>query len=320
MKRRISFSLYAVLMLLVLTLTGCGDDYDGEYDSEYEENYDEEYGNDDYNEEETEAPINTNSNSSNYSLGTCSELDGTTLLVSIFLNDANTSWENNPSAINDALKYTGIATEWISKSVAGYGRNIDFIYDWNTYSDLYYEATVDNDMVNVENDSYQVDSTAWSYIAANIDSDSLVQKYNADNIGFLFYINTPDSNDMTSCTRNYYEGMDYPYEMCYIYMFCDNEEESPASIAHEILHLFGAPDLYSADSDGENYGIPQELVDELQNTQSNDIMFTTYDAKTETPYYDKISNDFTEVDAYYVGLVDSCDFVNEWNLKPSQHN
>ena len=127
------------------------------------------------------------------------------------------------------------------------------------------------------------------------------------------------SNNSTSCTRNYYEGMEYPYEMCYIYMFCDNEEESPASIAHEILHLFGAPDLYSADTDGDNYGVPQELVDELERTQSNDIMYTTYDAKKDIAYYDKITNDFTEVDAYYVGLTGSCDFVNEWNLQPSQH-
>lgn len=54
------------------------------------------------------------------------------------------------------------------------------------------------------------------------------------------------------------------------------EEEAPTGIAHEILHAFGAPDLYLEDTDGENYGVSKQLVKEFENTKSNDIMFTTY--------------------------------------------
>lgn len=344
MKNRRIFKICSILIVLVLSLTGCDDDLYEDYEQaqeydyydDYDEYCDEEYYDDgyycdddceyedyedgyDYEGYEIEAPENTNLKASDYALGTCGEIEGTTLLVSVFLNDSETSWDSNPSVINDALKYTGIATDWISESVASYGCSSEFIYDWNEYPDLYYEGSVDVNMVNMSDNPDYVDDTAWKFIDENIDSKALLEKYNADNIGYMLYLNTPKSNHLTSCTRNYYEDMVYPYEICYIYMFFDNQEEAPAGIAHEILHAFGAPDLYLEDTDGENYGVSKQLVKELENTRSNDIMYTTYDAKKGITYYDKVSNDFTDVDAYYVGIIDSCDFVSEWNLKPSQH-
>ncbi|MDO4967063.1 MAG: hypothetical protein Q4E51_10205 [Lachnospiraceae bacterium] len=341
MRNRKRIAIASILIMLIFILTGCDDDFYDDYDyydnhdcydhcDEYDDYdyydeyyYDECYDDDyeyDYEGYEIEIPENTNLKVFDYPLGTCGEMEGTTLLVSIFLNDSVSSWAGKESVIEDAIKYTGIATDWISKSASSYGCNCNFIYDWKTYSDLYYEGSVDANMLDTKDNPDYVNETGWKFIDENIDSKALLEKYNADNIGYMFYFNTPKSNNLTSCTRNYYEDMVYPYEMCYIYMFCEGEEEAPAGIAHEILHTFGAPDLYLADTDGENYGVSKQLVDELERTRSNDIMFTTYDAKNYTPYYDKITNDFTEVDAYYVGIIDSCDFVSEWNLKPSQHN
>lgn len=358
MKNRKSIAIYSILIILILALTGCGDDFYDDYDHYddhdcydhyddyddydyydeyyYDECYDDdcyyeddyEYDNhygrhayDDYDYEgyEIEVPENTNLKISDYPLGTCGEMKGTTLLVSIYLNDSVSSWVGGESVIDDTLKYTGIAVDWISKSASSYGCNCNFIYDWKEYSDLYYEGSVDTNMLDTIDNPDYVDATGWKFIDENIDSKALLEKYDADNIGYMFYFNTPKSNNLTSCTRNYYEDMVYPYEMCFIYMFCEDEEEAPAGIAHEILHTFGAPDLYLEDTDGENYGVSKRLVNELERTRSNDIMYTTYDAKKDIPYYDKITNDFTEVDAYYVGIIDSCDFVSEWNLKPSQH-
>lgn len=354
-KNGINIKACSLLIILMLALTGCGDDpyddYGQEYDYEhfndnenydhydehdfYDEHYEDEYyagqeyydyydgyeyGDYDYNGYGIAVPENSNLKASDYPLGTCGEMEGTTLLVSIFLNDPNTSWEGSEAVMYDALKYTGIATEWISKSTSSYGCNCNFIYDWSEHSDLYYAGTVDTNMLDVNENPDYVDETGWKYIDEYIDSKALLEKYNADNIGYMIYFNTPKSNNVISCTRNYYEGMVYPYEMCYIYMHFDNEEETPGGIAHELLHTFGAPDLYAEDTEGDNYGVSKQLVNELGRIKSNDIMFTNYDAKNGTSYYDKISNDFTEVDAYYVGIVDSCEFVNEWNLKPSQHS
>lgn len=69
---------------------------------------------------------------------------------------------------------------------------------------------------------------------------------------------------------------------------------------HEILHAFGAPDLYTADEYGNNYGLTDELVDYIKNNLDNEIMYTT-DRVTGECHYSSITNDLTEITAYYIG-------------------
>lgn len=315
---------------------GYYDDEEGYYEDDYsdEEGYyeDDSYEDGDYEDGDWgneqgydgyEDDYDSNGGSGNTSdswagfgkLGSASELNGTTVVVSVFADDARTSWSSSDSeTIYNSLSYLGLACDWITKNAASYGCNAKFIYDWQQNEDLYYEAKINT---NLAGDA--MDQPTWEYIDSNIDSASLLSKYSADNIIYLILVNTPTSNTNTSCTRSYYEGIEYPYEVCYMYMFCDGEEEAPAAFAHEMLHTFGAPDLYMADEYNDNYGTTQEMVSYYEQTQSNDIMFTTYDAVTSRPYYDHISNDFTELDAYYVGLTDYSAEANEWNLEPSQH-
>ena len=83
-----------------------------------------------------------------------------------------------------------------------------------------------------------------------------------------------------------------------------------------MLHTFGAPDLYKADTTS---GITQEYVDYAANIGLNDIMRTTYDASTGDYHYDSIVNDITDITAYYVGLTSQSDTVDEWGFGPSEH-
>ncbi len=80
--------------------------------------------------------------------------------------------------------------------------------------------------------------------------------------------------------------------------------------AHEILHLFGAPDLYEA-----RQGITQEYVDHLEKTDSRDIMFNSYRGD-----WDSGRVTFSELDAYYTGLTDRCEDVETYGLPKSQHD
>mgnify|MGYP000113932697 CR=1 FL=1 len=71
--------------------------------------------------------------------------------------------------------------------------------------------------------------------------------YGARHIAFLFFL--PISG--TSFTMAHYadDGDSFYYEYSCLYKtdaYTDGEAESPATYAHEILHLFGAPDLYEA--------------------------------------------------------------------------
>jgi hypothetical protein len=97
----------------------------------------------------------------------------------------------------------------------------------------------------------------------------------------------------------------------------EGEEEPPAAYAHEILHTFGAVDLY--DTSDENLGATKKFVRYIGKHDANDIMYTVYNEKTGESEYDRISNRLTALDAYYIGWTDSCPLVKEWNLLPSQH-
>ena len=62
-----------------------------------------------------------------------------------------------------------------------------------------------------------------------------------------------------------------------------------------------------------NGGVSEEYVKYLENTESKDIMYTVTSEKT-------ITNVFSELDAYYVGLVNSSSEQKTWNLPLSEHN
>lgn len=277
------------------TLDGIGD-YDGSY-SDYSAYDDKKYGG---------------------KLGSAKELDGTTVVVSVFADDTETSWDNDDENKYKTLEYLGIATDWISDNCARYGADAEFIYDWTQYEDLYYTTEFNYDMTKDEEEPYYAEN---DYVEQSVDSEGLMEKYNADNIIYMLYFNNDYSCSTASATYAYVDEdtADYPYEIVNIFTRCDGMDENPASYAHEILHTFGAPDFYKADTDGQNYGITQDFVDYNDENYSNDIMYTTFDAETSDPYYDKITNDFTDLVAYYVGLISECSDVDEWGLGESQH-
>lgn len=319
---------FGIVILLILFLLVCCEDDEEECSDgscyEYEEDcsdgncyeYDDDcsdgscYNYDDYDRQYSSYEFKGN-------LGSASELSGTTVLVSIFADDWYTSWEAADKTKNNTIKYMKIATDWISKQCSNYGVSANFIYDWSKNSDIYYETTFDLDLTADNNYLFYDEN---DYVDAYVDTASIIDKYNADNVIYVIFVNTDDYNERTSVTYPYIvDSTEYPNEIITMTCHCDGYEENPASFAHEILHAFGAPDLYMADEYGDNYGITEAYVRELENTYSNDIMFTTYDNYTGDVYYDRITNELSELDAYYVGLTDYSSVKEEWGFEDSQH-
>lgn len=241
--------------------------------------------------------------------GSAGSLSGRTLLISIYTDDAGTSWdessEDDSEMIYDALDNLRISTEYLTQQAERYGASAEFIWDWELNPDLYYKAAFDESLVTEYGDKYEIQK---SWIENNIDTRALRNKYLADNVIYLFFFNTDYSNQVNPWYLGYSCSPDYYVEFCNIYVrFDDVFVTKPPTYAHEMMHCFGAHDLYYA-----NEFIPQEYVDHLGKTYSSDIMYTVYDSKD-------ITNDFTDLDAYYVGLKDSCEEVEKWNLAISEH-
>ena len=312
-----------------------GDEYDGWYapgngydDYGYGDGYDsygygEDYGDDwtgyydgngtyDFEGGEHEYPYEEN-------LGTAKELEGDIAVVSIFVNDASTSWDFTKTAdqkLNDTIySNLSIAVDYLEKNCRDYGKNVNFIYDWNKYPELVYEINLNADYRTIDRDYYQFDSDAFQAIEDEIPTETILKDLNTSQVIYMMFFNTPMSNQVTSCTRNYYQGMIRPYEICYMLMNCNGYTDSPANFAHEILHAFGAPDLYTAD----DYGITKEYVNYVKQIGLNDIMRINEDPNTGEYLYDRIANEITDITAYYAGLTDYSETVDEWGFEKSQH-
>lgn len=260
-------------------------------------------------------------------IGSAGDLKGTTLIISVFSDDAKTSWDFDSK--EDYRTYCwaynniSIAAKWITESAAPYS-NASFVWDWVENPDLVYFAKTEYDVPAVFETGTNADiintyEFFWEYIDTHIPTEKLMEKYGADNVVYLALFDSPAEQTMTSRTRNWAEAswMSYPYEVSYIFMHSCGSLTAPASFAHEILHCFGAPDLYLH----REYGITEEYVEWARTERTNDIMRVTFDnSDGYTRYYDRISNEMTDITLYYLGLTDYSETVEKWGFEKNQHS
>jgi hypothetical protein len=238
--------------------------------------------------------------------GTADTIMGRTLVVSIYTDDATTSWNplNKIDQYNmdDSLNNLKIATDWLEEQVSKYNKNAKFIYDWRKYPDLKYNAKFSD--ISFKEDNYGDYYKQNLWIINNIDILSLKKKYQYDNIIFMFLVNMQALEDMYPRSNAYNSN----WNLDIINLFVQNNYyyTTSAVYAHEILHLFGVPDLYRVNSK-----INQKYVDYVKEN-THDIMNWT----SETL---EVTSTFSELDAYYAGLTNECDDVKKWGLGISDH-
>lgn len=247
--------------------------------------------------------------------GSCKNIGEKTVIVSIFLTDKVYGWDEENEVdvklMQKQLDRMTSATEWITKVTADYDVTPEFVFDWNENDDLKYMVSSQEDICNTENEK-----SIWKIIEKEIETDKLLDKYDASNILYMVMQNVPKNWDLSSLTW-IYEGDEYPYEFTLMYPYAKGSVVGAASYAHEILHAFGAHDLYIAD-EGETYVVTEEYLEHLKNTGSRDIMFTVSDTSGGQGG-NGISGVFTELDAYYVGIGEEPSEVEEYGLDKSEY-
>lgn len=242
-------------------------------------------------------------------LGSAKEIKGTTVIVSIFTNDLNTSFnfldEKDAALKSDCLDNLKIASQYLEGEIKNYGFNSKFIYDFNINNDLIYETSFKENLVLDTSEKYDLQNT---YIKENIPVDKLLKKYKADNIIYFFFFNTPYQNKVKPVAMRYTNEVHIENEIINLYIkFGDVYTSPPATYAHEILHTFGAHDLYVVSKN-----INASYVSYLASIDSNDIMYTVANSK-------EITNNLSDLDAYYVGLKNESMVQKKWDLAPSEH-
>ena len=240
--------------------------------------------------------------------GTVKSIDGTTVVVSIFASDESSSWNWNNQ--NDLDTYSAAywnlmeAGEWLEGEAGRYDASTEIICDWMEYNELYREAYFSEQMLKEE--TYTFDPMS-DYVNRYIDSAGIMERFNADSIVYIFYFNGNDNNKTWAYAYPVFSTVkENNWQNEVILLNCGNPSYimKAGTIAHELLHTFGLPDMYYA-----NERITQAYVDYLGNINSDEIMF----GHADWDYYD-IQPHFTELDAYYLGLTSYSEDLYEWGL------
>lgn len=243
------------------------------------------------------------------SRGSCRDITARTVVITVLYDCLDGTWDiNEDSAMLDRYLYNMyIATEWMKQQTASYGYDNSYYYfNWKVYPNLVYHGSVDLSMKDAK-----AKKEIQREYAMQFDVDRIMQDYNARNVAFFFLYKTDTSNEVRAVTHNALVAFDAPYKFEYVDlpMFYKGEYEPPSVYAHEFLHLFGAQDLYRG---GDL--ITQEYADYQNLSKTNDIMRIQYDINTAEYRYDRITNEFSEIDAYYTFLANSSDDVKHWDL------
>lgn len=246
--------------------------------------------------------------------GSADHCSGNTVICTIFVNNPQNNWDfsrEDTSRKKQICTYLGIACDYLQKQAKSYHQSLNFTYDFTADNDLYYTYSTN---LYYETDDW--DMSLWKYIDTSIPVDKLLKEYKAENILFLTCMNTDKTNTAISSTRNWYADMPYPYEFISMYFVDSGVINSPAIYAHEILHCFGAPDLYAPD---DEYGINDSFVSWVGENFPNDIMYSCSDLNTGNYVYNQITNEISDVTAYYIGWTNKCRFAEQAGLKQSQY-
>ena len=146
------------------------------------------------------------------------------------------------------------------------------------------------------------------FITEKIDLDKIKRHYNADSAIFFTYYNQTkkDKNGGYAWSWDFNANASEPYAVEIIWITDeDNDlEVSAGGLAHEMMHCFGAVDLYRSSDK-----VPQKYVNHLKSSRSKDIM---YFIDYSTP--DTIKEKFTDLDAYYMGLISQCKDQKNYGL------
>ena len=259
-------------------------------------------------------------------LGSAGRLEGNVALVSVFANDNKCSWdfdsEKDRQVRENMLSYVDIAAEWLSVQAEGYGKTLSFCYAKDVKSDLYFEARLDDDCMDLQKSIDKSAPVEWEYIDKNIDSAGIKEKYGCESIVYFIFINQTVEGGTAAYALNVYnKPLDYPYEICFIPIDFGGTITAPSVIAHELLHTFGAPDYYAFDTYDNNYGTTLEFKRYCQGYAPDDIMLTTNAIVNgeSIKLTDRIENEITEITAYYIGWLDTAPaWVDEFGLVHNQ--
>lgn len=241
-----------------------------------------------------------------YQLANCRTLKNNPVVVLIFIDDNESYWTED-EVLTFTQEHILVGLDYLKENAKKWGVNLDFtVESYSTEQSGYeikYEGKV-NPNLHIGGSTKDVLDKAAQDIG--YDSNWMLysyykSKYPNDDIIFLNFLNKAG----TSYTRNAISTGYLEYsEHCVIFAdpWSSFSDERPngsraATIAHEILHLFGAQDYYTSHS-------REQLANK---TYPNDIMLWQY-----TNIEDNLIGDCTAFSVGWTDVVPQVCYNSEW--------
>ena len=246
--------------------------------------------------------------------GSAGLLTEPTVLVSVYINDAagGRVWTENAKA--ETRQYLATAVQWLNEQAEAYGQTLNLYYDDGAANSSLCRSYTPHAAVRGGRDSDESDAllTELDAVSATLDTAALQQTYGTDRIAFLYFL--PVSGASFTMVHYADDGDDYYYEYSCLYRYdvyaADGESESPATYAHELLHLFGAPDLYEGSSDDF---VDDALIAYVEEIYPDEIMNSTYN-DDGTSSFTSVDKTISPLTAYCLGLTDTCPELEQFPL------
>ena len=232
----------------------------------------------------------------NNKYGSAKQLKSKSAFIILYVNDKDSSWtEKRKSDMKKKLRHS---IEFIKKSAKEYGASPELVadvYDGKEYSDLSYNIKSDISFTDKENDTDKMYKKVKSYINKRVKLQKIRNKYKTDSIGFLVLLNK--SGVCHTHVHVASNGKKDFYECSMLFDKYDSKQEGASTYAHEMLHLFGARDLYTV-SYGD--GITKRFIKYVKKHFPREIMLTTLSkGKVQLKY--KITNKVSRITAFFLG-------------------
>lgn len=231
--------------------------------------------------------------------GSCGLLAWPSVLYSIYLQDDANPWTEE--ALAQTRQNLAVAVDWITQQAQTYNAQPKIYYDTgenNLSTFAAYKAGLTEDTTTGTTFYDDVDT-----LTAQVDVEFIQQQYGTASIGYLIFL--PVEGASYSILHYLEDGGNYLNEFSCLYLYDSYAGEktynSPTVYAHEILHLFGAADLYVGSRDTF---VTQPLAQYVLNTWPDAIMYYTYNSDNGISY-EHIEKTLCPLTAYRLGLVDS---------------
>ena len=231
---------------------------------------------------------------SSYKLGSAKSLEGKNLVYSLFVDTPDAKWTDRDK--KKALKNLEIAKDYIETEAKSYHKKVDLVVDFEENEDLTGSARINFSLKDGEDYEEALDEEIAGWLEDQIDYEALTKEYKAKGIAMIVFVNHKGST-YAIC----YDGVDNPQES--LVMFAG---EVPAVYAHEILHLFGAHDLY------EDAEYTEEVCEYVKKAYPDEIMYTVKDEDGHLNN-SEIQNELSPITAYHLGWVN---YIEEIDVFP----